>query len=292
MKKIQVGRAGLEVSRIGLGCVTFGREIDERQACAVLDYAMERGINLFDTAEAYGQSEAILGRWLKSNGLRDQVVLQTKVLRPARLREALATSLERLQTDRVDLYLFHRYDSETPLEQSLAAMAEAVDGGTVHVAGCSNFNAAQLAEAERLAPGLLQTIQPIYNLVRREIEAELLPLCARLGVTAISYSPLGAGFLAGKYRPDAPFPPGTRFDRVPGHTNEYFSERNFAIVEKLRALAEETGLSMVRLAMGWALAQPQMGGVLIGARHPGHIDNALAEPLPPELLSRLDALSA
>jgi aryl-alcohol dehydrogenase-like predicted oxidoreductase len=306
--------------------VTFGREIDERQSFRVLDHAFARGVRLFDTAEAYGggqaetyragaglpagvsasaemhSSEKILGRWLKAAGVRREVAIQTKVARtftPAHLTEALEGSLERLGVDSVDLYLFHSFDAETPLEVAMEAMDAAVRSGHVRVAGCSNFSAAQLREANRIAGerGLapLETVQPIYNLARRELESELAPYCRAHGVAVISYSPIGAGFLAGKYRPDAPLPEGTRFDLIPGHKNEYFSERNFALVEGLRALAQRAGLSMARLALGWALAQPHVDGVLIGARHEGHIDAAFeaeTTPLDAALLAELDALSA
>ena len=157
MLKRKIGTAGLEVPRLSLGCVTLGREIDERQSFCVLDYAFKRGMNLLDTAEAYGQmhaSEKIIGRWLRETGLRDQVVLQTKISRNftrGHLLEALDGSLERLGTDRVDIYLFHSYDPQTPLEEALEAMTAAVEAGKVRMAGCSNFNLDQLGNANRIA---------------------------------------------------------------------------------------------------------------------------------------------
>lgn len=326
MQRTKIGSARVEISRIGLGCVTFGREIDEEQSYRVLDYAFARGINLLDTAEGYGggqaeayrrtkgltaggaacsemhSSEKIIGRWLRSNGLRGQIALQTKVSRnftPAHVREALDASLDRLQTDYVDMYLFHSYDPGTPLEQAMEAMAGVVQSGKVRVGGCSNFNAAQLREAERIARERklprLETIQPVYNLVRREIEDELLPFCSTHGIAPVIYSPLGAGFLAGKYEPGATFPAGSRFDIIPDHANEYFSEKNFRTVERLRALSERTGWPMVRLAMTWVAQRPGVAGVLIGARHAGHIDNAVdavETAIPPEVAEGLQSLEA
>jgi 1-deoxyxylulose-5-phosphate synthase len=326
VQRVKIGSAGVEISRIGLGCVTFGREIDEAQSYRVLDYAFSRGINFLDTAEAYGggqaeayrrtkglpaggsagsemhSSEKIIGRWLRSNGLRGQVALQTKVSRnftPAHVREALDASLDRLQTDYVDMYLFHSYDSGTPLEQAMEAMAEVVQSGKVCVGGCSNFNAEQLREAERIARERrlprLETIQPVYNLVRREIEDDLVPFCSAHNIAPVIYSPLGAGFLAGKYAPGGAFPGGSRFDIIPDHADEYFSERNFQTVERLKALSERTGWPMVRLAMTWVAHRPGIAGVLIGARHAGHIDNAvdaLTTPIPAEVADGLRSVES
>ena len=305
MLKRKIGTCGLEIPRLGLGCVTFGREIDERLSFRVLDYAFERGINLLDTAEAYGQmhaSEKIVGRWLRQTGLRDQVVLQTKITRNftrGHLPEALDGSLERLGTDRIDIYFFHSYDPQTALEEALEAMTGAVEAGKVRMAGCSNFNLDQLRHARRIAEerrlAQLEAIQPVYNLVRREIEAGILPFCHAHGISAVTYSPLGAGFLAGKYGPGADLPKGTRFDIAPGHAEEYFSERNFSVVDRLRELSLRTGEPMVRLAMAWVLHRPMIDGVLIGARHEGQIDNAieaLLNPLPTGLAAELDVLSA
>lgn len=320
MQKSKIGNGTVAIPRIGLGCVTFGREIDEDQSFRVLDDAFARGINLFDTAEGYGggqivayrkqigleeglsasaemhSSEKIIGRWLRRTGLREQVVIQTKVARnftPAHVREALDASLDRLGTDRVDIYLMHSYDPHTPLEVAMDAMSQARASGKARLIGCSNFSIDQLRQAQRLAP--LHMIQPVYNLVRREIELEVLPFCRQHGIAAVIYSPLGAGFLSGKYRPGAEAPAGARFDLVPGHDAEYFSERNFAIVEKLRALSERTGLPMVRLAMSWTLQREAIDGVLIGARHSGHLDNAveaLNTPLSPELMAEMDSWAA
>ena len=323
MENRRVAKIGLEISRIGLGCVTFGREIDERHSFRVLDYAFERGIRLLDTAEAYGggqaqqyrrslgmeesrtieaemhSSEKIIGRWLRSNGLRGEVVLQTKIARNftrSHLAEALAASCERLQTESVDIYLFHSYDAGTPLAEAMEAMTEAVVSGAARVAGCSNFSYEQLRDAVRLSreQGLapLEVMQPVYNLVRREIERDVLPLCRAEDIAPVTYSPLGAGFLTGKYTAGTAAPAGTRFDVIPGHMKEYFSERNFRTVERLKELSARTGVPVVRLAMAWVLKNLDIAGVLIGARGEAEIDNAcaaLAGPLSAELAAEMDA---
>ena len=308
MEMRSLGRSGIVVSRLGLGCATFGREIDEATSFLIMDAALERGITLFDTAEAYGggqarqyrrdnlgledvrevsgemhSSEKILGRWIKSRGVRSRVTIQTKVSANKNEQEtwrALEASLRRLQTDTIDLYLFHKYDPEVPLEEGLAALDRAEKSGRIRCSGCSNFSATQLSEglepSRRKGLPRLGVIQPIYNLACREIETDLLPLCQRQEVGVVTYSPLGAGFLAGKYTADqAEIPKGTRFDVIPGHVDVYFHPRSFRVVEQLRQMAARTGLSMVQLAMGWVLHREGVDSVLIGARHTGHLDNAL-----------------
>ena len=288
MQRFKLGGTGLKVSHVGLGCVTFGREIDQDQSFQILDYATARGINLLDTSEAYGgrephSSERIIGRWLRSRGCRDLVVLQSKAKRTftrPQIREALDGSLERLQTDHLDTYLFHVYDPSTPLEESIEAMNEALDAGKIRAWGVSNWTAAQLQTAIRLAEGnglkRPETIEPIYNLVRREIEAGLLPFCRDHGIGVTSYSPLGAVFLTGKYVNDRnAVPAGTRFDVKPGHMNIYFSEAAFEVVRRLRRISDSSGVPMVKLAMAWALHNPNVTSVLAGARTTAHIDNAL-----------------
>ena len=228
-------------------------------------------------------SERILGRWLKSRGVRSQVTIQTKVSAnrsEQEVQEALEASLRRLQTDTIDLYLFHSYDPDVPLEGGLAALDRGEKAGSIRCSGCSNFSAGQLSEALGLSlrKGLprLGVIQPIYNLACREIETDLLPLCRRQQVGVVTYSPLGAGFLAGKYTADrGTIPKGTRFDVIPGHVDIYFRQRSFRIVEQLQRKAARTGLSMVQLAMGWVLNRQGIGSVLIGARNTSHLDNAL-----------------
>lgn len=278
-----LGNTDLKVSSIGLGCVTFGREIDEATSFTVMDHALERGITLFDTAEAYakGRSEEVVGQWLKARGRRDQIVLATKVTPPLdeeRILAAAEASLRRLQTDVIDLYQLHAFDPKTPLEATLAALNKLVEQGKVRYLGCSNFAAWQLCKAlwEADANGWprLESVQPNYNLAVRDIEAELLPCCADQEIGVITYSPLGAGFLTGKYTRSKTAPAGTRFDLLPSHWSIYDNEVAFQRMEKLRTKAEQTGRPMVDLALSWVIGQPGVTSVLIGCRSTAHVDQA------------------
>ncbi len=278
-----LGKSGLSVSSIGLGCVTFGREIDEESSFKVMDHALARGITLFDTAEAYakGASETTVGRWIKSRAARDKIVLATKVtppLDPARIQAAAEDSLRRLQVDVIDLYQLHAFDKNTPIEETLGALARLVEQGKVRHLGCSNFAAWQLCKALWKADvaGLprLESVQPNYNLAIRDIETELLPFCADQEIGVITYSPLGAGFLTGKYTRDKSAPAGARFDIMPGHWNIYDSERSFQRMENLRELAAASGSTMIQLALAWVIGQPGVTSVLIGCRNTEQVDQA------------------
>lgn len=285
MEYRKLGRTALQVSSIGMGCVTFGREIDEATSFAVMDRALEQGITLFDTAEAYanGRSEEVVGAWLAARGTRDKIVLATKKLPPSTPEALIAsveTSLRRLQTETIDLYQLHAWDPKTPLDATLETLDKLVQAGKIRYIGCSNFAAWQLCKALWRADvhgwPRLESVQPNYNLVVRDIEKELLPLCADQEIGVISYSPLGAGFLTGKYRKGAPAPEGTRFDILPGHQPIYYHDSGFRIMEGLRAKAEETGRTMINLALAWVIGQPGITSVLVGARHTGHVDQAFA----------------
>ena len=278
-----LGRSDLRVSAIGMGGATFGREIDEPTAFAVLDRALERGITLFDTAEAYsaGRSEEILGRWAASRGVRGRIVLATKVAPPLsreRLIAAAEASLRRLQVETIDLFQLHSWDPKTPLEQTLDALNTLVRQGKARYAGLSNCAAWQLCKAlwrqEVNGWARLETLQPVYNLAKREIERELLPLCADQELGVITYSPLGAGFLTGKYQQGSPLPSGTRFEIVPGHQEIYFNDQAFRTLERLRVTSAELRIPMVRLAMAAVLGQPGITSTLIGARSPAQVDQA------------------
>jgi aryl-alcohol dehydrogenase-like predicted oxidoreductase len=278
-----LGRSDLRVSSIGLGGATFGREIDEPTAFAVLDRALERGITLFDTAQAYssGRSEEILERWIASRGVRGQIVLATKVEPPLNGERVIASaeaSLRRLQIEAIDLFQLHSWDSKTPLEETLEALDTLVRAGKVRYAGCSNFAAWQLCKAlwrqDANDWARMESVQPVYNLALREIERELLALCADQQVGVITYSPLGAGFLTGKYRRDGAVPRGTRFEIVPGHQDIYFHDAGFHVMERLRAKSEELGVPMAQLALAWVLGQPGITTTLIGARSPAQVDQA------------------
>ena len=283
MEYRKLGRSELRVSAIGLGGATFGREIDEVTAFAVLDRALQRGITLFDTAAAYsnGASEVIVGRWLASRGVREQIVLATKVappLDPARIQASVEDSLRRLQVDAVDLFQLHSWDARTPLEETLGALQQLVEQGKARSVGCSNFAAWQVCKAlwrQDVANSVrLESVQPVYNLAQREIERELLPFCADQELGVITYSPLGAGFLTGKYRQGGPVPSGTRFDIVPAHQDIYFNEASFGAMERLRARAAEGGLPMARLGLAWVFSRPGVTATLVGARSVAQVDQA------------------
>ncbi|MES2392098.1 MAG: aldo/keto reductase, partial [Acidobacteriota bacterium] len=263
-------------SKIGLGCVTFGREIDEDQSFAIMDYAVEHGITLFDTAEAYGggASEKIVGRWLRSRGMAGKIAVISKVnrkLTKENIHAALNDSLERLGLDKIDAYLLHYFDQATPLEETLEALTLEAQNGRIGIAGCSNYTTEQLNQALDLSEqkNLIQfkMISPLYNLAAREIEDGMLAAAKRRGLSIVVFSPLGAGFLTGKYSASREnIPKGSRFDIIPGHINIYFKPENFELLEKLRTKSEATGSSMSRLSMSWALANSQVDSVLIGAR--------------------------
>ena len=298
----QLGKSELQVSSIGLGSVTFGREIDAQTSFSIIDHAMERGINLIDTAEAYsaGGSETVLGQWLARGSNRQKVVLATKIAPPLgrdRILQFAEDSLRRLQTDVIDLYQLHAYDASTPLEETLDALNTLVEQGKARYLGCSNFAAWQLCKALWIADvnswAPLVSVQPNYNVAIRDIEDELLPFCADQDMGVISYSPLGAGFLTGKYTTTWTAPKGTRFDVMPDHWDIYENDVSMRRMEGLRDISAQTGVSMVQLALAWAIGQPGITSVLIGCRKLSHVDQAFAAEemgLATELRDKLNAL--
>ena len=297
MEYRRLGQTDIEVSSIGLGCVTFGREIDQQTAFAVMDRAVEHGINLFDTAEAYagGASEETIGHWFAERQSRDKIVLATKVAGAQTRAHILASaedSLRRLQTDCIDLFKVHNWDPDVPIAETIEALNALVEQGKARYVGCSNYDADQLAAALATAAdnnwARMQATEPNYNLVVRDIEDALLPLCQERQVGVISYSPLGAGFLTGKYHRNGTVPSGTRFDVIPGHQDIYFKDEYFDIVEGLRAKATELDRTMIELALAWAIGQPGITSVLIGARGIEQVDQAFAA----EAAGLADALRA
>jgi aryl-alcohol dehydrogenase-like predicted oxidoreductase len=323
----KLGSSGLTTGRLSLGCGTFGREIDQDASYAIMDRALELGMRLFDTAESYGggesrqyrrtfygvedtrevshemhSSEKIVGRWLHSRGVRKEVTLVTKVWEnytPAHLMEAIEGSLERLRTDFVDIYLFHRYFAATPLEEAVAAMDAVVSSGLARAGGASNFSFEQLRDALEISrrSGLqpFQVIENNYNLAAPDLAREILPLASREQIGVLTYSPLGAGFLTGKYTPDRlAFPKGSRFDVIPGHADVYFSERNFRVVERLAEMSGRLGIPVPRLAVAWVLRNPSVDTVLVGARTIAHLENAveaLQTELTPEWYEEMNSLN-
>jgi aryl-alcohol dehydrogenase-like predicted oxidoreductase len=296
----------LILPRLGLGCGTFGREIGEHEAFALMDYAVANGITLFDTAEVYGggqarahrrerhgiddirevsgemhSSEKIVGRWLSSRRARDRITLVTKVsrnFRVAPVRAALEASLARLQTEYVDLYLYHSPDPTVSPEEAGAALDAVVRSGLARHGGASNYSAAQLATAREVDRQLghagFAAVELCTNLLR--IDHAALNYAHDAGLAVLGYSPLAAGFLSGKYGRNRTVPSGTRFDVIPDHQNRYFHEWCFDRVDRLQDLARETGIAGVQLALAWACQHPLVSTTLVGARHLGHLDNALA----------------
>ncbi len=283
MEYKRLGRSDLQVSNLGLGCANFGKEVDQQTSFAIMDRAVERGINFIDTAEVYsaGVSEEIVGQWLAARGTRKDIVLATKVTLPLhreRILQSVEASLRRLQVDHIDLYQLHTFDDNTPLEETLETLSLLVDQGKVRYIGCSNFAAWQLCKAlwKQDVHGWprFETIQPIFNLVHDEAKTELFPLCRDQELGVISYSPLGAGFLTGKYREGAPIPAGTNFDGKAGLCSIYFKPSCFSRMERLRVRSQELSISMTHLALSWVFQQPGITTVLIGARNTAQLDQA------------------
>jgi 1-deoxyxylulose-5-phosphate synthase len=302
MKIRRMGRTGLKVSEICLGTMTFGHQCDEPVSFAIMDKAAEHGVNFLDTADAYpvpptpetaGQTEKIVGKWLK--GRRERFVLATKCrirvgngpndegLSRKHILKAAEDSLRRLQTDYVDLYQAHAPDPDTPLEESLRAFDDLVQQGKVRYVGCSNYPAWQVALSLGISSELdlarFDCVQPRYNLLYREIETELLPLCRDQGLGVIAYNPLAGGFLTGKYKSlDAPVP-GTRFTL--GKTgelyrNRYWQQAQLEAVQQLQALFKPRGKSLVQIAIAWLVAQPGITSAIVGASRAEQLDESLA----------------
>jgi len=278
MRLQELGKSGLRVSRVGLGCNNFGRRLDLEGTRAVVEAALAGGITFFDTADIYGggNSERFLGEILK--GRRDKVVLATKFGmgedgRGSRdyVRRAIAASLERLATDYVDLYYYHQPDGETPIGETISAMLELVDEGTVRAIGVSNFSVEQLDEAVEAGP--VAALQNRYSLVERAAEEDVLPRCRELGVSFIPYFPLASGLLTGKYRRGAPPPAGSRLES----RRDALSDEAFDRVERLEEFASGRGRTLLELAIAGLASQPAVASVIAGATSPEQVrENAAA----------------
>jgi aryl-alcohol dehydrogenase-like predicted oxidoreductase len=321
MQYRRLGRTGLKVSEVSLGTMAFGRWIDEHASSEVLDAALDAGINLIDTADVYGkgmdlsdprqsgESEAILGQLLK--GRRDRVILATKVhgrvgseVNDAgqsryHIFRAIENSLKRLNTDYVDLYQVHRFDSETPLEETLRALDDLVRQGKVRYIGCSNYAAWQIAKAHGISAvhnlQRFESVQPEYSLITRDIERELVPFAESEGVGIIVYSPLGRGILAGKYRAGEAAPAGSRLAAGEQRLKLLLQpERNLELAELLKPLAERRGLTLAQFALAWVLSRPGITSAILGASKPEHITEAAAkwhERLSQKELGEIDELT-
>jgi len=320
MRHVRLGRTGLPVSRLCLGTMTFGSQCDEAGSVAILDRAAAGGITFLDTSDVYpaggsldtvGRTEEILGRWLE--GRRHDFVIATKCFgamstRPwdrglsrKHILDAIEGSLRRLRTDYVDLYQLHHPDPSTPVEESLRALDDVVRAGKARYVGCSNYFAYQVARAlgrsEHLGLARFDSVQPRYNLLFRQVERELFPLCAEEGLGVIPYNPIAGGLLSGKHRREAGPMAGTRFTHPTAgerYRERYWHERELATVEALRPLAAEAAMSMVQMAVAWVLENPVVTAPIIGASRPEQLDDALAaldKGLDAGLKARLDELT-
>jgi aryl-alcohol dehydrogenase-like predicted oxidoreductase len=307
----RLGRSGVKVSAISLGSwLTYGGSVAEERARACIHKAYELGINFFDTANVYmrGAAEEIVGRALKGFE-RDSYFLATKVYFPMgegpndhglsrkHITEQCHASLRRLGVDYVDLYQCHRYDEDAPLEETLRTLDDLVRQGKVLYVGVSEWTAEQIADALRLSKEMnldrIVSNQPRYNMIQRQIEAEVMPLCEREGVGQVVFSPLAQGVLTGKYRPGEAPEQSTR--AADPESNRFMqplmNEQILSAVGKLGSVASNTGLSMSQLALAWVLQHKNVSSAIIGASRPEQVeDNAEAAgvPLSPEVASRID----
>jgi aryl-alcohol dehydrogenase-like predicted oxidoreductase len=320
MQHIRFGRTGLQVSRLCLGTMTFGLQCDEGTSHAILDAAADQGITFLDTADVYplggtvetvGRTEEILGRWLR--GKRDKFIVATKcagAVGPApwqrgtsrkHVLSAIDASLARLGTDYVDLYQAHHFDAGTPMDETIEAFDAVVKSGKARYVGVSNYPAYRVARAlgrsEALGLTRLASVQPRYNLLFRQIERELLPLCAEEGLAVIPYNPLAGGLLTGKHTRTAPPSAGSRFTlgtAAATYTQRYWHEREFVTLEAVVALAKDHGLDPATLAVAWVLAHPAVTAPLVGASRPEQLQASVAAvdlTLDPALKARLDELT-
>ena len=321
MRHTTFGRTGLTVSRLCLGTMTFGLQCDEPTSAAILDAAAEGGITFIDTADVYplgggpdtvGRTEEIVGRWLGRR--RHEFILATKCggatgsrpwdrgLSRKHVLDAIDASLRRLRTDYVDLYQLHHPDPRTPMDETLRALDDVVRAGKARYVGCSNYHAYQVARAlgrsDVLGVVRFESVQPRYNLLFRQIERELLPLCREDALAVIPYNPIAGGLLSGKHRRDAGPTAGTRFTlgtAAERYQDRYWHEREFATIETLRPIAQEAGVPLARLALAWVLANPAVTSAIIGASRPHQVADLLPgadTPLDARVKTRLDELTA
>jgi len=294
MEKRKLGPSDIEVSVVGLGCNNFGGRLDLEASRRVIRRALDRGITLIDTADAYGNkggSEEILGQTLGAR--RRDVVLATKFglamddagkLRGASRRyimQAVEASLKRLKTDWIDLYQLHRPDAQTPIEETLRALDDLKTSGKVRAVGCSNLSAAQLAQAldvaERNKLASFVTAQDEYSLLERGLEKDRLPIMRRHGLGLLPYFPLASGLLTGKYKRGAPAPAGTRLARnPPRHADMFVNDRNWRIVDALEAFVARRGRTLLDLAISWLASRPYIPSIIAGATKPEQVEQNIA----------------
>ncbi|TMQ91437.1 aldo/keto reductase [Actinomadura soli] len=307
-----LGRSGLKVSEIAYGnWLTHGSQVEEDAARACVRAALDEGITTFDTADVYAgtRAEEVLGRALKGQR-REGLEIFTKVFWPTgpgmndrglsrkHIVESINGSLRRLETDYIDLYQAHRFDHETPLEETMRAFDDLVRQGKVLYVGVSEWRAEQIEQALRIADEMgfdrIISNQPQYSMLWRVIEGEIVPLCEREGVGQIVWSPIGQGVLTGKYKPGRPLPAGSRATDDKGGADmikRYMSDDLLARVQELRPIADDLGLSMAQLAIAWTLQNPNVASAIVGASRPEQVaDNARAAgvKLDDGVLKRID----
>jgi aryl-alcohol dehydrogenase-like predicted oxidoreductase len=289
----KLGNSGVKVSVVGLGTNRFGSDkTPQAEVNRMIDCALELGINHIDTADVYqsGKSETVLGNALK--GKWDRFFLATKFVHPMgegindrgasryHIYNAVEASLNRLQSDHIDLYYVHRWDDETPIEETLRSLDQLIQQGKVRYLGASNFAAWQLAKANLVAEfkgwNAFAAIQSHYHMFERDLEKEVVPYCQSENVALIPYFPLAGGFLTGKYQKGKPAPTGSRGESSE-YVQKYMTDKNFAILDQLIAFAKDHGHEMNELAIAWLVAQPQVASVISGATRLDHVQqNATA----------------
>jgi aryl-alcohol dehydrogenase-like predicted oxidoreductase len=283
----KLGRSDVEVSEISLGSwLTYGVGVGRKAARECVDRAFDVGINFFDTANVYGRgaAERVLGEILAGRE-RSSYVLATKLYFPMsdedrglsaeQVHKQIDGSLERLRTDYVDLYQCHRYDSQTPLEETMGALTEVVRQGKARCIGCSEWTADQVqASLELPKVERFTSNQPQYSILRRRIEAEVIPLCAANGISQIVFAPLAQGVLTGKYRRGERPPDGSRAtsDGMGWAMDRYLRDHVLAVVDRLRPIADELGITMAQLALAWVLREPSVASAIVGASRPEQVE--------------------
>jgi aryl-alcohol dehydrogenase-like predicted oxidoreductase len=309
-----LGRSGLDVPRIMLGCGNFGgvgsapeffgQGLDEDGAFALMDAAWELGLRHFDTADAYGggRSEAMIGRWCAARGVRPAITTKTfnpmtagadRGLAPERIERQLASSLERLGAERVELYLAHELDPDVPLPETVAALERLRAAGAIGAYGVSNFDAAALAQATEA--GAPACVQNSFSLLDRADEDGVLSLCAERGVAYAAFGPLAGGWLTGKYRRGHEFPAGSRMTQRPEPYAHFLRDGVFDALEALERMAAAHGVSMAGVALAWLLGEPRLTAVVVGPTRPEHLDRvreALSAPLSPAERDELSRIFA
>jgi aryl-alcohol dehydrogenase-like predicted oxidoreductase len=315
MKKHQLGKSGLEVAPLAFGGNVFGWTVDEQTSFKLLDAFVSAGLNLIDTADIYsgwvpgnsgGESETIIGKWLKQSGNREKVIIATKVgmemspdkkgLAKDYILRSAEDSLRRLQTEYIDLYQSHQDDPETPLEETLEAYGQLIEQGKVRAIGASNYSAERLSQALKVSRenGLprYESLQPLYNLYdRAEYEGKLEPVCEENGLGVISYYSLASGFLTGKYRSEADLSKSARG----GGIKKYLNERGFRILEVLDQVAKQHNSTQSGVALAWLIARPSIMAPIASATSLEQLEDLIGaatlvlDPESVELLNRVSA---